>query len=232
MRWLLLILLVSLPALGQTNDRRRYTSSVFNRGEQVRRQLEASLWRFGRLHLTPILGIKEFGYDSNVFSQEDNVATSDFTLSPELGMQSYLRLDSRWIWANKATANYLYYQDEDQLNGWEYGIESHLYGLFKRAFVDFSVRWNEDRQRITSEVDNRVISDRLEVSADIILQPLPRGFLTLSPDFYRIRYDDNAESAVLRSLERDETGMTVNYLHKVRSQFRPFVDQTAREERG
>ncbi len=220
---LVLIVLVASPILGQSNDRRRFKSDVFNKGRLVKIQSSQALWRFGAFNITPILGLRQLGYDSNVFSVEQN-EDKDFSISPEVGLSTWWRINPNLFWKNNATYNYVYYQDLDNLRGSEYGLESRLHGIFKKSYFDTGVNYRRDRQRINSEIDERVYSDRLTVDLNLIFQPSPRGHLKFQPKVYDVEFDEGEATSSFSNLERTETTLLVNYLHKVRPQFWPFVE--------
>ena len=84
MRRLVFFLLVTCLVHGQEGDRRRFTSEAFNKGEAIRNQMSLALWRKGSFHVTPVIGVRDLGYDENVFSTELERA-DDFSVSPEAG---------------------------------------------------------------------------------------------------------------------------------------------------
>ena len=228
MRWLIVCLLLSCSLFGQVNDRRRVESVVFNKQEAIKSKMENALWRFGSLHLTPVLGVKNFGYDSNVLSQEVD-EQEDFQITPHAGLQSFHRINRNWIWSNQATYGYRYYFDLDRFRTPEYTAETRLYGLFRRVYMEAGAQYTRDQRRLTSEIDERVNSERLSLQMNLALQVTPRGHLILDGDFNSIDFEDSEllEGQVdgfrnLRNLERDATAVTGTYLYKMKPQFWPF----------
>ena len=222
---LMILLVCGGLVFGQTNDRRRFSSDVFNKGRRIQSQVDQTLWHFGSWHMSPILGVRDLGFDTNVFSTEQE-EQDDFTLSPELGIQAYYRFNNRLFWANRATANYLYYIDLSDLRGWEWGGESRIHALFKNAYFDIGGNFRRDRTRVSSEIDDRFFSERTTLDANLVFQPTPRGSLTITPRVYSLSYDqDNDLSGFsLIDLERDETEVLIQYMHRVRPEFWPFVE--------
>ena len=222
--WLVWLVMITSPILGQSNDRRRFKSDVYNKGQLVKVQAKQALWRFGSFNITPIVGLRQLGYDSNVFSAEQN-EVKDFSISPEVGLSTWWRLTPTLHWMNKATYNYVYYQDLSNLRGSEYGFESRIHGIFKKSYFDTGANYRHDRQRISSEIDDRVYSDRLTLDMTLLLQPTTRGHLKIRPKLYDLVFDDNAADLTsFKNLERKETTIEVSYLHKIKPQFWPFVE--------
>ena len=104
MRILFLLILLAPEVLGQVNDRRRAKSDVYSRKARVESQMDACHWKLSSVFVQPILGIAQLGYDSNVYSVEDN-EVSDFTVVPQIGLESFWRMSPRLIWRNRAAYN-------------------------------------------------------------------------------------------------------------------------------
>ena len=224
-RWLLLGWFVTVLCLGQTDDRRRYRSKAFEEGRSVQNKITTCPWHFGSFHVTPLLGVKQLGYDDNVFSEAVS-ETKDFSISPELGLQTYWRLSPNWVFANRGTYNYVYYNKLDALRGSEYGGESKLYGLFKRFYFDLGINFRRDRGRNNSEIDERVYSRQKSIDFSVIYQPTPRGYLGVEGRLRNLEFEDSGDSGEgsLSRLERDQSGVALEYLYKLRALFWPFVE--------
>ena len=225
----MVLALVPLSVWSQSNDRRRFDSDVFVKGRLIDQEVQRALWHSGRFHASPIIGLRSLGYDSNVFSTEFQ-EEEDFSASPEVGIQTYVRFSPQWILATNATVNYLYYQDLDQLNGTEWGAQTRLYGIFKEVYFDIGGEYRRDRSRINSEVDERVLSRKQTADLNLVIQPTPRGHLTFTPSFYSFEFDEEFEGlgADLSVLDRDESEGVLQYLHKVNPRFWPFVEASVR----
>ncbi len=224
------MLAVSTVALGQSDDRRRFESDVFNKGRLVQSQVDLALWRAGSFYATPVFGVRNLGYDENVFSTEE-VEQDDFTASPEVGLQTYLRLGPRWVWANRAVYGYLYHADLDDLSGSQYGGESRLHGVFRRAYFDLGYVYRKDRRRSTSEIDDRVESEQGELEWNAAFQPSARGFIELKGALKTLRYEESQAvvgDVDFAALERDETFASLRYLAKQRPKFWPFAEAALR----
>jgi hypothetical protein len=232
MRWICLVFLITMPLFAQKSDRRRLEGEVFLKKEQIIDALNASRWRFGNVYVSPLIGFKELGYDDNVFSTENN-EIDDISISPEVGLQSYARLSPFWVWENRLTYDYLYYVDLDNLRGSEYGADSRLYGLFKKTYLDIGASFDKDRQRLNSEIDERVTSDRIAFDANFILQPVSRGHLALRARVASLEYDsaeleNQTQAAGFDSLERDETSYKATWLYKWQARLWPTFEVSQR----
>ena len=224
MRWLVLLVVCASLAFGQVDDRRRFKSDPFNKGRRIKALVGESLWHSGKFFATPLIGIRNLGYDDNVFSS-DLDTQNDFSVSPEVGLQTYYRINKNWIWANKGTYNYLYYKDLDQLRSGEYGGETRLYGIFKRVYFDAGFFLRRDRKRINSEINERTMSKRNYFDLHASLQVAPRGHLLVEGRLYSLRFDEGeAESILFADLERDQIDASVRYMHKLKPQFWPFAE--------
>lgn len=218
-----LALLLCPLALAQKEDRRRLNATPFDKSSIILSNIEGARWKVGgNLYVMPLLGFRQLGYDNNVFSTQEN-EIRDASLSPELGIAAYYRPTGNWIWENRATYDYLYYFDLDNLRGSEYGGETRLHGLFKRAYMDTGISFQRDRQRLTSEIDERVYSERIKSDFNIAFEPGPRSQLNLSASLNTLRYDES-ESALFARLDRDELGMSFRYHYRMHEKVWPFFE--------
>ena len=134
-------------------------------------------------------------------------------------------MGKKWIWENRATYNYRYYQDLTQLRGSEFGGKTRAHGLFKRVYVAFGFDYRRDQQRISSEIDDRVFSTRQITDLDLSMRVLPRGHLTFNPSAYSLRFDEGAtQGPDFSGLERDELRLKLRYLHKLHPLFWPLIE--------
>lgn len=222
-RTLCLALLFSSLVMAQKEDRRRVNATPFDKSKIILNAVETARWKVGSgLYFTPILGFRQLGYDNNVFSTEVN-EVNDFSISPELGMVAYYR-KGRWIWENSASYDYLYYADLESLRGGEYGGETRLHGIFKKFYLDMGVDYQRDRQRLTTEIDDRVYSDRINSDINLSLQPSPRSQVNLSANLKQLNYDDQTGAVVFSRLEREELGLAMRYNYRLGEQFWPFLE--------
>ncbi len=218
-----LALLLCPMALAQKEDRRRLNATPFDRSSIILGDIESARWKVGgNLYITPLIGFRQLGYDNNVFSTETN-EIKDASLSPELGVVLYYRPTGSWIWENRATYNYLYYFDLESLRGGEYGGQTRLHGILKRVYVDGGVNFQRDRQRLTSEIDERIYSERVRSDLNLTLEPNPRSQVNLGAAVSRLGYDES-ESTLFERLDRDELAVSFRYHYRLREKVWPFFE--------
>lgn len=222
-RALCIMLLCSAFVSAQKEDRRRLTSTAFRKSEVVKQNISDARWRFGNLYVSPIIGLRQLGYDNNVFSTE-TAEVDDFSLAPQIGVQTFYRPGSRWVWENRLAYDYLYYVDLDNLRGSEYSGETRLYGMFKRAYVDFGAKYQEDRQRLNSEIKDRITSQRMNLDVNYSYQPSARTMIAFNGRMGDLDYDETEETQIFRELEREETRLSLRYHYRMKKSLWPFIE--------
>ena len=225
MRYLFFALLLGDLALAQTNDRRRYTSEVFSQEQSIRSQVDKAYWKSRVFFATPILGLRRVGYDSNVFSTEEN-EVADFFVSPEVGLETYYRPNPHFVWANSVDYSYLYYRDLDQLRGSEYRGESRLHGLFKHVYLDAGAVLDRHEDRVNSELDQRGFNESLAIDVNTVFQPVPRAHVKLGAVYRKHEFDQDGSvlDAGFGALEREDNELALTLLYKLKNQWWPFVE--------
>jgi len=217
------LLLIAPMAWGQVNDRARYRSSEYDQRASLMQTINASMFRWGRLWLTPQLGISSLGYDSNVFSSSDEVG--DVTASPKVGLKTFFQVSKRWFWGNNASVNYLWYEDTD-LGDEQISADSHFYGYFKRVLLAFGGDYRDSFNRVNSEVSQKIKnqSHKFDVHATILLSK--RAYLKLEGSDEELEYEiDGIESLSDRELQK----VSGNLLYQVSPVFWPFVEVSMQE---
>lgn len=221
-RWVLLLVLVP-GVLGQVNDRRRVESDVYSLKLRIERDMEACPWKWGPVFSRPILGIGQLGYDSNVFSTEDE-RQDDFTVVPEIGLSSYWRMSPRFVFSSRGVYQYRYFRDADYLNGSEYDVSPAFHALFRRVTFSLGGHYGEDRVRTNSEIDFRARNVTTTGSAELVFQPFNRTFVELSGKSGRTEFKRNSleEEILDASLSRDYTTLSSRMLFQLKPRFWPF----------
>lgn len=204
----------------QEVDRRRFESEAFNRAEAVKDRIQRTRWKFGDFSLTPILGLSRVGYDSNVFGTEEALEESDFSITPEVGLQSYLRLSPRWFWANRVSYKYQYYADIDSLRGSEYNLQTKIYGLFKRTYVEVGGEYDRENSRLNTETDQRPFIENYQAGATISHEIKPRHTLRYKGSWSDLDISD-ADLEGLSELLRSELRHEIGYFFKMNPNFWP-----------
>lgn len=217
----LAVLLFSTVVLSaQEVDRRRFESEAFNRAEVVKDRIKNTRWKFGDFSLTPILGLSRVGYDSNVFATQETQEQSDFSITPEIGLQSYHRFSPRWVWANRLSYKYQYYADISSLRGSEYTIESKIYGLFRRSFLEFGGGYSRENGRLNTETDQRPFLENYDAELMFSHEIKPRHTLRFQARFHDLDIRQ-ADIEGLRDLIRSELRYEASYFYKANPNYWP-----------
>ncbi|CAM2064504.1 hypothetical protein SCOR_03985 [Sulfidibacter corallicola] len=218
----------SMVATAQTNDRRRFESDVFSQSELLDQRMELAPWRRGSLLAAPLLGLRNSGYDSNVFSTISALEEEDFSLNPEVGIQTYWRISPRWVWANRATYDYLYYFDLDELRGSQFGLESKLYGRFKRLYLEFGSLYRRDTGNPNSETEQRPFYERVISDFSLDYEIMPRGSLHAEANLNDIDIRDTSDPDLLE-LEHAELSTELSFVYRKNAMFWPSVGVKIRD---
>lgn len=222
------LLCLAIPLAAQQNDRRRFESDTFSEKDRIIEAVDEAYWQLGSWFVSPRFEVGETGYDDNIFSTEAGII-DDYSTKPGLAFDTFLRLSPRWIWKNQAGYAYAYYQDLDNLRNNQLEAESRLYALFRRVYFDAGARWEQDRRRLNSEVDDRVRTERLELSSKLNTQISARGSLQFNVRAYDITIDDDEfQSELLNNLERETREYGLSYHHRFSLAWWPYLEVTRR----
>ena len=222
--WMVLGIFFTGLVFGQSNDRERYQSDVFNANRSVDNQLADAKWKSGSWFLIPRWQVNQIGYDSNVFAAQAN-QISDFSVEPGLGLELFYRPNPRFIWKNEIQGSYAYFFDVDQLRGVKYLGESRMYFLQKRFNLDLGIRATRDQQRLNSEVDARSFNRNVVYDLNSVFEVGGRGFVKLRTYYRDLSFDreDDSFDPEYSELERNEAAGNLTYLVKMRPQFWPYL---------
>lgn len=213
---------LGIMIFAQDNDRRRQKSSVFNKREVLKSQMESMIWNSGAWSFSPIIGLNQIGYDSNLFSQPQGEEVSDFLVVPEIGLNTFYRFSPRWILNLKTTSQYVWYKDNEQLRGWNPNMEASLHALFKRLYVDFSASYTRDISRINSEIIARSENERTIYKITSIYQLSPRTFLNADFSQYELKYV--LENDQLSAYNQKDDLISLSLYYKKTPLFWPFIE--------
>lgn len=213
-----------LALWGQSNDRERYQSDVFNANRAIDNQLQSAKWKAGSWFFVPEWLLQQLGYNSNVFADEFN-PVSDYVIEPGVGVALYYRPNPKFIWKNELRGSYAYYFDVDQLRGFQYLGETRMFFLQKRFNLDLGARFTRDQQRLNSEIDSRSFNENSVYDLNSVIDVGSRAFLKARFYYRELNFDRQEESfdPVFSELERDEFSSSLTYLVKLRPQFWPFI---------
>src|SRR5450755_1679718 len=125
---------------------------IVPRSEEIRLDLEDSRYRLGPLHLRPLFGIRDFGYDNNVFGTSDQVV-ADWRATVSAGADVILRLGNKMYATGIINPEYTYYQKltDRRLLGGEYG--GSLIALFNRLSIEAGGTSDKAIAPVNSEIE-------------------------------------------------------------------------------
>lgn len=214
--------LVALSGLAQTNDRDNFSLSPLNDRLRIEQQMINMMWRNGSWFASPKIGLQKFGYDSNVFSQEVN-ELDDIYVTPQLALDSFLRINKSWAWRNRLSYGYDYYNDVDELRSSNYNVESRLYYMTGRFFLDLGGEYRQSRRLLNSELELRDRNENIDYDAQFALEFNPRNVLrgsiaNTSVDFTNFTTNDQTAAA----LDRDSDIYGLTYYYRINRSKRLF----------
>lgn len=175
--------------------------------EEVRRQLQTSRWHLGRLRVQPSLGLRDFGYDNNVYgSATDRVGDWRSTASASgafilpVGPKTYLR--------GGVAPSYTYYRKLANRRSFGGDYSAALLGLFNRLSVEAGAAAFRGTAPVSSELDRAALSRRTAANGSVEIEILRRlsifGAVHEEHQRYIDTADDLARGLSLQGLERNE----------------------------
>jgi putative beta-barrel porin BBP2 len=166
--------------------------------------------RAGPFHLRPFAVLKDVGYDDNI-RFEAGIREGDSTATAGAGIDAVLLAGDRGGLRLFQEGDYVTFQRNADLDHWNGAARARGVLLLKRAVLSLEERYTSDRERPTSEIDQRVRRNNNAVTAAV--RTLGQGRLAVKSYLRdeRIDYgsDDPALGDVGARLNRDETTLSV-----------------------
>jgi hypothetical protein len=167
----------------------------------------------GPVEWSPRVDLREFGYDDNVFLEDDAAAHADITgtLTPSIGAQI---VTPRWEVRTVAAADLVYFEryvDQRAFNQRYAGRAAFTVSLFQ-PFV--AGEWQDARDRRSPEVDIRARRRAMTTTAGIGLFSLSRASLTLGVSTGSSEYEVGqvfGGADLARELNRTTEAATVGF---------------------
>ena len=200
------------------------------RSEEIRQQLEQSRFHFGPVRVRPLFGIRDLGYDNNVFgTTEDHV--SDWRSTVSAGADLILPFGRKVYLTGRTNPEYTYYHKlaERRIVGGRYG--GSLLMFFNRLTVEGGADTSRMFSTVNSEEDRFAFARTRDSFVKSEIEILRRLSLFGSARQRDQRYPstgDPATSTLLERLERTDTMITGG----VRYRFRSYFDVSAAVEQG
>jgi hypothetical protein len=202
------------------------------RSEELRRVLEDSRYHLGPIRMRPIFGIRDAGYDNNVFGSSSDQAVADWRSTVSAGADLILPLGNKMYVTGVVNPEYTYYQKltDRRLLGGEYG--GSLIALFNRLSIEAGGSTDKSIAPVSSELERSAPGTRNDLFARSELEIFQRLSVFGSAQQQQQRYQstegDRAQGVTLEQLERDETFVRGGIRYRLRS----YVDVSVAAENG
>ena len=191
---------------------------------------ELAQFQFGPIRFTPVLLVRNFGLDTNVFNQAAE-AERDFTASIGPGADYWVRL-GRGRLLGKTALEYNYFQEFKTERSFSTMNEVRVELPLNRIVPFFEGAYDNRRRRPDYEIDLRTRYETAKIGGGIDLRASSRTTFRFEADESRLRFDEESsyEGADLGD-ELDRRSRL--YRFSVRRALTPlttFVVQTERQE--
>ena len=193
------------------------------RSEEIKQQLEDSRWHLGGMRLRPVFGLRDLGYDNNVYVTAEGQAVADWRGTVSAGADILLPMGNKLYLTGTVEPSYTYYQKtvNRRLLGGQYA--GSLLGLFNHLSVEAGGSTEKTVAPVSSEIDQAAPGTLNDGFARAELDIFRRLSLFGSAETQQQRYKKVEGEIVpgftLDPLERDETVVRGGLRYKIRSYF-------------
>lgn len=200
------------------------------RSEEIRLQFEDSRYHLGPLSLQPVFGLRDLGYDNNVFGTSDG-QVSDWRTTVSAGGRLILPIAPKVYLLAKLLPEYTWYQKTSSLRsfGGDYGASA--LGLFNQLTIEGGANVSRVIHPVSSELVQSARSRRTDLFGKAEVDIFHRLSVFGSAQSQRQRYQDpaagTAQALDVRPLERNESAIRSG----VRYRYSSFLDFSVAVER-
>lgn len=200
------------------------------RGEQLRRQLEASRYHLGPFRIQPRFMVRDLGYNDNVFGATDENKVSDWTATAVGGVHWMLPVGPKMYVVGDALPEYTWYQklSERRFFGGTYNASMIL--PLSRMSVEATGSRAKSLAIVSSELEAPAIRELNHAHLDAEVEIVERFsiFGRGAAETHRYQVDSTSEGALARvaELDRDETAVRGGFRYRPLS----FFDVTVAAE--
>jgi hypothetical protein len=195
--------------------------------EQITRRTK---WQVGPFRIFPSIGLKDIGYDGNVYYQrEQDEPVSDFTatFSPEIKV--YVLYRNFLILSLTENPQYVYYAEQKRERRWNNIFSPEVKILFLNRFViSGGYEYENRRWRATSEFDVRANELRERIRGSFFYETARGTSFGLSASIVKISYEDitlpGEEIYLSLFLNREEESRNFEFYYKIFSNSFFFID--------
>lgn len=214
------MLAASLPVFAQLSTDEVPQHRTVPKSEEIQDQLNDSRWHLGAIRLRPIFGLRDAGYNDNVFgSIDDPVADWGGTVSAgadlllPMGRKLYLRgtANPQYTWYKKVASR--------RMMGGVYG--GSILGLFNHLLIETGGSSSKTILPINSEVERATPGQQTSLFANTEVDVFERLAVFGSAERLKQRYESGGDLLDYDpgQLERDETYVQGGLRYKPRSYF-------------
>lgn len=226
------LLLCAVNAMAQLATDLVPHERTISRQEEIRRDLADSRYHLGPIRVRPLFGIRDLGYDNNVFGAPSDEAVADWRSTVAAGANLILPLGSKMYATATAEPEYTYYQKlaDRRLFGGQYGAS--LISLFNRLSIETGGLADKSIAPVSSELERSAPGRRSDVFARSELEIFRRlslfGSAQRQEQRYQLTASDRINGTTLDQLERNETFIRGGVRYRLRS----YVDLSLATESG
>ncbi len=218
----LLLLLVLFPGLNHAQSYRSFRADL----EEI---AQRTLWQKGPFRFYPVIGIRELGYDSNVYYEPEFAEpVSDYMAVFYADLNAHLVHKNRLILSLTWTPEYVFYVTETRERRWNHSISPEFkLRLLRRLVLSGGYSYSNRRRRPTGEFD---------VRANELIEGYHGGFffetgwktsLGFRASIRNISYEDITEPGqefyLSRDLNREEKNGSLEFYYRVLSNSYFFI---------
>ena len=198
------------------------------RTEQIRRQLKDSRYHLGPFRVQPVFGLRDFGYDNNVFGSE-NDQVADWRSTVSAGARLILPVGPKMYLRGKLVPEYTWYQKlaDRRVFGGDYSASA--LGLFNHLSLEAGGDVFKGVSPVTSEIERSALGTRASGFAKGEVDLIGRVSLFAQGESQRQRYEVKAADAQIGLEQLERTDAVVR--SGIRYRFASYLDFSAAVER-
>ncbi|MEW6365269.1 MAG: outer membrane beta-barrel protein [Acidobacteriota bacterium] len=193
--------------------------------EKIRRMYDDAPFRLGPFKASPELFLNNAGVDDNVWgAYEDPIR--DFTFTAGGGGTLFLRAGHRVLLSVHETPSYVYFNETEQLRGWNNALTVRQHVALNRFLVTFTEAASIVRERYSSEMDAPPRHKENAIEGSVLWLTAQRTSLEIRGRGTQIRYtDEDFEGQNLDTLlSRDETLVAGRLYYQLFPKTKLFVE--------
>ncbi len=221
-------LVMALPLSAQLASDQVPHQRTLPQSEEIRQQAENSRYSLGPIRVQPIFGLRDFGYDSNVFGTPHN-PVSDWRATGSVGAHLLLPMGGKTYVRGVVNPEYTWYKKLSNRRAWGGDYGGSILGLFNRLTVEAGGASKKSVAPVSSEVLASAMGTRRDTLSRAEVKIFQRLSVFGSAQTQQQRYSTSDDQlGTLQPLERNETF----FRGGVRYRFRSYVDMSVAAESG